>query len=703
HFVYQDHLTHHLIDLAVNNTNLRGQFRLMNYLLEAKGTLKANQIMLDSAVFVRNRPVEIDILLNVLNNREFQFQKGQIRLNDNLFDVKGIIASTQNGVLFDTNVHGHKLHLGRLLNDLPENFHKYIDGYRAKGILQADAQIVGLLNQHENPAITASFQLSDAELHHRQTGINLLELQFKGTFDNGASANLSTATLSLSDFNANINNGVLRGEFSIFNFLRPKFRFYLYADADAGDLVNLFRINSIERASGRIKMDLNFHGGMSERNRITGKDLLAARATGTLNHNNVSFEIRGKPLLFSGLNGSFRFSNNDLLIEAFSGMAGSSDFNVEGFFRNVLPYLFLEGEPIQIMASLRSNNLNFDELLKHSTTGADTTYRLRFSERIGFNLNVNVGHLKFRKFEATNLRGTASLHNRRFFAEDLHFNAMDGKIKATGLIDGTRPDILKVGCHAEISGVDINKLFYQMGNFGQEGLTDRNISGKVTSDLHFSGRWTPALQVDPASIETTANIRVEQGALTNYEPLVALSRFLRLDDFNQVTFSTLENQIRIKDRTVFIPDMEINSSALNIKLAGQHHFDNQIDYRVQLLLREVLGNNNRQRRDTQEQFGTIIDDGLWRTRLFLRITGPAGNPSFAYDTEGVREKIRDDLRRERETLRDILRQEFGGSQNPAQNPPSVEPQQETRPAERRRRPRENKGFTIEWEETNPRQ
>ncbi|HSV87835.1 MAG TPA: hypothetical protein VLH61_04275, partial [Bacteroidales bacterium] len=146
HFVYQDHLTHHLIDLAVNKTNLRGQFRLMNYLLEAKGTLNANQIMLDSAVFVRNRPVEIDILLNVLNNREFQFQKGQIRLNDNLFDVKGTIASTLNGVLFDTHVHGQKLHLGRLLNDLPENFHKYIDGYRAKGILQADAKIVGLLN-----------------------------------------------------------------------------------------------------------------------------------------------------------------------------------------------------------------------------------------------------------------------------------------------------------------------------------------------------------------------------------------------------------------------------------------------------------------------------------------------------------------------------------------------------------------------------
>jgi hypothetical protein len=701
-FVYKDYTTYHLIDLAISKANMRGQFRQLNYLLEAEGRFYANMIMLDSAVFVRNRPVEIDLALHVLNNREFQFQKGRIRLNDNQFAVTGAITQQDDGIMFNTRVQGDQLQLGRLLNDLPENFKKYVEGYRTRGLLQIGVDIAGLLNRNENPTVTASFQLTNAELQHRKTGLNLRGLQFKGTFDNGASANISTATLSLTDFHTTINNGVLRGDFSIFNFLKPRFRFNMYADADAGDLVNLLRITTIEGAAGRITMDLNFQGGMSQKNRITGQDLLAARASGTLSHQNVSFGIKGKPLPFTQLNGNFRFNNNDLMIESFSGMAGTSDFKVEGFFRNVLPYLFLEGEPIQVMASLRSNNLHFDELLKHSITEADTTYQLRFSDRIGFNLNVNVGHLTFRRFEATNVRGNASLQNKRFFAENLHFNAMDGQVKASGFIDGTRQDFLKVGSQAEINGVDINKLFYQLGNFGQSGLTDKNIFGHITSDLHFSGRWSPTLQVDPESIETTANIRIEEGALVNYDPMVALSRFLRLDDYSQVTFSTLQNQIRIKNRTVIIPDMEINSSALNLKLTGQHRFDNQIDYRVQLLLREVLGNNNRPRRNTQEQFGTVIDDGLWRTKLFLKITGSADNPSFAYDTEGVREKIRDDLRRERETLREVLRKEFGTSQSQAVQPQAEEPQQEIRPGERRRRPRENTGFTIEWEETDPR-
>jgi len=702
HFVYYDQQANHLIDLHVGKSNIRGQFRQLDYLLEAEGNFDAKLVLLDSAVFMRNRPAEIDIALQVLNNREFHFRKGRIRLNDNQFEVLGTMASRDDGLWFDARILGHNLQLSRLLNDLPEHFKKYVEGYRAKGQMQIDAGIEGMLNSGVNPAITATFQLSNAELQHRKTGLNLRNLQFKGAFDNGASANISTATLSLSDFHTTINNGVVRGDFSIHNFLKPRYRFSLFADADAADLVNLLRITIIERVSGRISMDLNFQGGQSERNRITGQDLLAARATGTLSHQNVSFEIKGKPLPFTGLDGAFRFSNNDLVIESFSGMAGNSDFELEGFFRNVLPYLFLEGEPIQVMASLRSNNLHLDELLKHSISGTDTTYHLRFSDRIGFNLNVRVGRLAFRKFEATNVRGNASLQNKRFFAENLHFNAMDGQVQANGFIDGTRQNFLQVGCQAVINGVDINKLFYQLGNFGQTGITDKNIFGKITSDVHFRARWTPTLQVDSESLETTANIRIEEGSLVNYEPMVALSRFLRMDDFNPVTFSTLQNQIRIKNRTIFIPEMEINSSALNLKLTGEHRFDNQIDYRVQLLLRDVLGGSNRPRQNPQEQFGTVIDDGLWRTRLFLRISGTANNPSFAYDTEGVREKIRDDLRRERETLREVLRKEFGTSQSPAGTSPAATTQQETSPPERRRRPRENTGFTIEWEETDPR-
>jgi hypothetical protein len=699
HFVYTDLAMHHLVDLNIGKATMSGNFQYASYNLTARGNVFANMVAIDSAVFVRERPMELDMILQVNDNREFVFQKGILMVNQNAFDIKGTIANLEEGLYFDTRIVGNQLQLGQLLYDLPENLLPYVEGYRGKGIFQFDSEIKGFLNQKENPNISASFNVSGGELLHRASGLSLKKMQFEGAFDNGLSNNLSTATLTFKEFHTTINKGVLRGDFTMYDFNKPRLDFKMFADADAGDLVKLFRIDTISAAGGRIHMDLSFKGGMSEKNRFTGQDFVSARATGTFSYDDLSFELKGNPLAFREFNGSFLFSNNDLVIENFSGHAGSSDFELKGYFRNVLPFLFLENEKINIIASLYSNNLNFNELLKYSVSGADTTYRLSFSDKLAFNLEANVVHLTFKKFEATHVMGRASLQNKRFLAQNVAFRSMDGQIRASGFIDGIRDDYFTVGCEAIINGVDINKLFYQMGNFGQEGITDKHIFGKMTSDLHFTGRWTPTLDVDYGSIETTANVRVEQGALIDYEPMIALSRFLRVDDLNRVTFSNLENQIRIKDRKIFIPDMEIHSSALNLKLSGEHSFENEIDYRLQILLSEILSRKNRQSRNPQEQYGDIIDDGLGRTTLFLRVTGNIDEPVFRYDAQGVREKMRDNMRREGQSLRDALRREFGGSS--PQTAPGDTIRGQNTPETNRRRRQNNGRFEIEWDENGP--
>ncbi len=698
HFVYHDIAGNHLVDLDIDRANMSGNFRNDFFQLTARGNLMAHMLAIDSAVIIRERPVELDMIMEVTNYREFVFKKGNLKINQNVFDVTGSMNNLEEGLFFDTYIAGNQLQLGQLLGDLPEALLPYVEGYRGKGILKAEAEIKGLLSKSENPHISLVFKVSGGELQHRGSGLDLRKMDFDGNFDNGTANKLSTSTLSFSDFHTTINKGVLRGNFTLFDFTKPRLDFKMFADADAGDLVKLFRIDTISKAKGRIHMDLNFKGGMSEKNRFTGQDFVSARATGTFSYENLSFEIKENPLAFREFNGAFLFNNNDLVIENFSGHAGSSDFELKGYFSNVLPFLFLENEKLNIVTSLYSNNLNFNELLKYSVSGTDTTYRLSFSDRLGFNLEANVVHLTFKKFEATHVMGRASLQNKRFLAQDVAFRAMDGQIRASGYIDGIRNDYFTVGCEARINGVDINKLFYQMGNFGQESITDEHIFGKMTADVQFSGRWTPTLDVDYASIETIANMRVEQGALIDFEPMLALSRFLRVDDLDRVTFSTLENQIRIKDQRIFIPDMEISSSALNLKLSGEHTFENEIDYRLQILLSDILSRKNRQSRNPQEQYGDIIDDGLGRTTLFLRLTGTTDEPVFRYDTQGVREKMRDNLRREGQNLRDAFRREFGGNQQPEEPANLNEP--DTRENTRRNK-RTNTRFEIEWDENGP--
>ena len=101
--------------------------------------------------------------------------------------------------------------------------------------------------------------------------------------------------------------------------------------------------------------------------------------------------------------------------------------------------------------------------------------------------------------------------------------------------------------------------------------------------------------------------------------------------------------------------MAINSSAMNITASGTHNFDNIVDYRLKLLLTDVLG----KKVQTNSEFGEIEDDGLGRTQLLLSMKGPVDNPKFGYDRNGVKEKIKTDIVREKQNLKGILKEEFG--------------------------------------------
>jgi hypothetical protein len=59
------------------------------------------------------------------------------------------------------------------------------------------------------------------------------------------------------------------------------------------------------------------------------------------------------------------------------------------------------------------------------------------------------------------------------------------------------------------------------------------------------------------------------------------------------------------------------------------------------------------------EFGTIEDDGLGRTKMFLTVQGPVSDPKIKYDKKGVEEKIVEDVKKEKENLKTLLNKEFG--------------------------------------------
>ena len=315
--------------------------------------------------------------------------------------------------------------------------------------------------------------------------------------------------------------------------------------------------------------------------------------------------------------------------------------------------------------------MDLDELIqrdKSVKSVSDTVYRIDFSKELKLQLDVNVKKLKFRKFEAEVMTGSLALQDKVLMTKLLDFNTVGGSVRLKGQIDSRPSDSLKIDYDAMLNQLDINRLFYEMGNFGQQVIVDKNLKGIVKAEVQFRSVWSKSLNINEKSIYAKSDITIENGELINFEPMLALSRFMKGADLRVIKFSTLTNTIEIRNRKIIIPMMEIKSSAQDIIASGEHTFDNIVDYKLRLYLSQLVGKKVRAQ---NTEFGTIEDDGLGRPMVFLTMKGTASDPKFAIDRKSVEQKITTEIKKETQSLKSILKEEFGTK--PAKDPSKPNP------------------------------
>ena len=142
-------------------------------------------------------------------------------------------------------------------------------------------------------------------------------------------------------------------------------------------------------------------------------------------------------------------------------------------------------------------------------------------------LDLDIKKTQFRKFKAQNITGNLIVRNKSVTVQNGYFESMKGHTNFNGTINGTNPERLVLTCDADIQKVDISKLFYEFGNFGQNNITSRKLKGRVTAKVFYESSFSNTLKIDPGSVNTVGDITIENGELINYTPLYKLGRFLK--------------------------------------------------------------------------------------------------------------------------------------------------------------------------------
>jgi hypothetical protein len=238
-------------------------------------------------------------------------------------------------------------------------------------------------------------------------------------------------------------------------------------------------------------------------------------------------------------------------------------------------------------------------------------------------------------------------------------NAMNGKVSGNGALFEDKPGFMLFHTSAELNKIDIHKLFYTFNNFGQDFIVDGNLRGVVSGSLVLSSQISSDFELLTKNLTAESDFIIENGELIGFEPVTELSSFVELSELQHIRFSTLKNSILIKDEKVYIPQMDINSSAFNISISGTHGFDNYFKYKLRLNLNELLAGKVKRAKKENEEFGIVEDDETDKTNIYLSVTGTPEDFKIRYDKREAVNKIKSDLKEERKLLKTIFKEELG--------------------------------------------
>ncbi|HYX08748.1 MAG TPA: AsmA-like C-terminal region-containing protein [Bacteroidales bacterium] len=673
--------------IGIDKAKINGNFSAASYGLNIETDLGVRIFSIEDINYIRNKKILLSSQLDV-KGKTYQIRRGIITALKQRYYMDGNIHTGDISTI-DLNINGNNLSIQQVIEILPNKIVKNISSFTGRGNMDFAAHINGNLSNTESPKLVAVFKTENATLIQKKTRKKIQNIQLNGSFSNGISKSSATSILMIDTISATIGTSTFASSGFIKNFEKPTINIKASSSINLKDLQGFFPKDNIEKASGKLDGNLHIYGNLKSLKEIKLENFSELNTLGTLDLQNIMFKLSSKPFTYSNINGTVELSQNPFLHNV-SVVIQQNDFLINGRFANGLRYLLHPKEKATIDAEISCNNLNVDNYFYENEKvnkkdESNDSLKINFPDRLNLNLKFNIKHFSFRKFSASDIKGIANYKPRMFVLRAVSFDAVGGRISGGGIIIQKLNHDFIVRSQTSVNKIDIHDAFYAFNNFGQQTLRSDHLKGILSGEVNFSAEWHQDLSVIKKSIRAETDVEIHNGELINFEPMMGLSRFIDVSELQDIRFSTLKNQIFIQDQVITIPKMDISSSALDLTASGTHDFQNNFSYRIKLLLSDILTVKAKRRNSNQSEFGVVEEDGLGRTKLFLKIEGNIDDYKVTYDKKGMMEQLKQDLKTEKQNLKNALKNEFGRTNRDQQDTKNPEP---------------SENFKIEWEGTD---
>lgn len=658
--LHVDYQNNFVYSSNVTSFKASGNFSADAFQLDLKSDVNIRSLNYNGTSFIKNKYVHLNSTMFVdLKNSIYTFKSTNVSIEKMMLLIDGSISYSDQIKSINLTASGKDLDIQSFVSLLPPSYNNKVKDYMSNGKMYFEASINGSLAANKSPLIKVKTGFENAELiinNEKVKNQHINNLNFDLNYNNNASESLNDDKLTIGSFNATYNNKPIIGNIQITELNDPLLDIYVDTKQSFVEIEKIWPIKDIDFKSGDIDLKLKLKAKLSAFKR--DDNIKHIESEGSININNATLTAGKYALDITNIDGNYNFQKSDLKINSMSFKIGSSDFLIKGFFRNLFSYILTDNEDLEIDAKLISNKINLKELL---SSGANSTeaepYRLKINPRLTANIKLQVKEIQFLPFQSFDVQGGVKIKDQILTTDYLAFRSQKGLVFTKLDFNTKQNNRMPMNIELNLNKVDVSNLFREFENFGIDILTDKNIKGNISTSMKIYMVWDENLNSILDAFTAKGTVLIENGELINFDPMLALGKYIDVNDLKNLRFSNLENTIEIKNKMIYIPDMEIKSNALNLRLTGTHSFENKIDYHLQMLLSDFIKKKSKTLGD--ERFGEVEQDGSGNTKLLIRMYGDAENPKFSLDKKEIKKKIADDLRREKAEIKNVLKDEFG--------------------------------------------
>ncbi|MBM3165343.1 MAG: hypothetical protein FJZ80_07775 [Bacteroidetes bacterium] len=638
-----------------------GAMNNLNFALMARGDFNLNEIQSGSVVMIRNKPVKVNLSLDIdASQGRIQFPTSKVLIAGIPLNLGGIYSPDSMNILLSA----FSLPLTDVVNKLSlESAQKEVQTYKGRGTVDFRLRLSSNPS-HPKTAIDCRFEVNKGHLQEPIKHTHITGLSMKGSYTSNGEPEKDQIRLSNLKFKSVA--GLFKANLTIHNFINPNLKGSAHGALDLEIVNKLFKNDYLNQVTGLAKLKADFDLDLARNVRVH-------RVNGTLQLNNVGFKALNDHRTFERINGIFTLRGSEVGIEGATLSINRSDVALDGRFGNVYNYLSNSGN-LQVDCKLESQNLFVEDLGKTTREEKRENVGKQFvlPKNIDGIIALKAQHISYENHSFYQLGGNISLGEGVLNFPSLSFRNGGADILGSVNIREDAPEHLLISAKLHSGNIHFAPFFREWNNFDQEVITAQQISGIAQTELDFFAPFDLIGGIELHEIKVNARIKVLNGSLRNVKALEEVASSLKtntgklligkknLENFernlNNIAFRTLENTLVIERGVLTIPNMRIESSAMNLELSGTHSFEQQIDYRIKFDFRELLGE------DRDAEFGLVMDDGTG-PKIYLRMYGHLDDPVIEWDKFSKKQDLKEQLVQEKETIKSILKTEFGVFKN----------------------------------------